>query len=65
MGKPFLSFLLEVAAAGFMLYTSANPDMNYAAALWLATWKICRTVAATAGRFAMRAELRYFDVVKL
>jgi hypothetical protein len=62
---PFLSFLLELAATGVMLYTSANPDINLLAAFWLAIWKTSRTIAVAAGRLGMRAEVRYFATVKL
>jgi hypothetical protein len=65
MGKPILSLVLEVAAAGIMLYTSINPDVNLMAAFWLAVWKGARTVAQAAGRLGMRAEVRYFETVKL
>lgn len=63
--RPFLSFLLEVAATGIMLYTSAAPDANLLALFWLTIWKTARTVALTAGRLGMRAEVRYFATVKL
>lgn len=61
---PFLSFLLEMAATGVMIYTSANPDINIAAAFWLAIWRTARTIASAAGRLGMRAEVRYFATVK-
>jgi hypothetical protein len=62
---PFVSFLLEMAATGVMLYTSANPDINLLAAFWLAIWKSAQTVAVAAGRIGMRAEVRYFATVKI
>lgn len=62
---PLLSFLLELAAAGIMLYTSANPDVNLIAAFWLMIWKGAATVAQAAGRLGMRAEVRYFATVQL
>lgn len=63
--RPFLSFLLELAASGLMLYASSHPDTNLAAAFWLAVWKGARNVAQAAGRLGMRAEVRYFETVKL
>lgn len=63
--RPLLSFLLELAASGLMLYTSAHPNANFLAAFWLAVWKSARTVAQSAGRLGMRAEVRYFATVKL
>jgi hypothetical protein len=65
MGKPFLSLVLEAVASGIMLYMSINSDVNIAAALWLMIWKSARTVAQVAGRLGMRAEVRYFQIVKL
>lgn len=65
MDKPFLSFLMELAASGLMLYASAHPDVNFAAAFWLIIWKGARNVAQAAGRLGMRAEVRYFEIVKL
>lgn len=62
---PLVSFLLEAAAAGIMLYTSANPDVNLTAAFWLMVLKASRTVAQAAGRLGMRAEVRYFATVQL
>lgn len=64
MGKPFLSFLMELAATGIMLYTQINPEINFTAALWLIIWKTARAIAHTAGRIGMRAEVRYFQTVK-
>jgi hypothetical protein len=65
MDKPFLSFVIELAASGLMLYASAHPDANYAAAIWLIILKGSRYVAQAAGRLAMRAEVRYFETVRL
>lgn len=62
---PLASFLLEMAATGIMIYTSANPDVNFAAAFWLAVTKAARTIAEAAGRIAIGAEVRYFATVKL
>jgi hypothetical protein len=64
MGKPILSLVLEVAAAGLMLYTSLNPDINLAAVFWLMLMKTSQTVAVIAGRLGMNAELRYFATVQ-
>jgi hypothetical protein len=65
MDRPFLSFLLEIAASGLVFYTSTHPDTNFAAAFWLIIWKGARNVAQAAGRLGMRAEVRYFETVKL
>lgn len=62
---PFLSFLLEMAATGVMLYTSVNPDGNLLAAFWYTIWQSARTVAVAAGRIGMRAEVRYFATVSI
>ena len=62
---PFLSFLLEMTATGVMIYTSANPDINLLAAFWLVIWRGARSIASTAGRVGMRAEVRYFETVKI
>jgi len=56
---------MELAASSAMLYVSAHPDTNFAAAFWLIIWKGARTVAQAAGRLGMRAEVRYFQTVKL
>lgn len=65
MGKPFLSLVMEYIASGVMLWVTINPDVNIAAALWLLIWKGSRYVAQAAGRLGMRAEVRYFETVKL
>lgn len=65
MGKNLLVVALELtAAAGLMLYSTANPDINILATIWLTIWKASQTVAHAAGKLGMRAELRYFEVVK-
>lgn len=56
---------MELAASGLMLYASSHPDTNFAAAFWLIIWKGARNVAQAAGRLGMRAEVRYFQTVKL
>lgn len=65
MGKSIVSLLLEAAAAGLMLYTSLNPDINVMAGFWLLIWRTARTVATAAGRLGMRAEVRYFATVQI
>jgi hypothetical protein len=63
--RSILSVLLELAASGLVLYSTLNPDINLLAAAWLALWKASQATARAAGRVAMRAELRYFAIVKL
>lgn len=61
--RSLLSFLIEAAASGIMMYAAAHPDTNYPALFWLIVVKGARTVAQVAGRLGMRAEVRYFATV--
>lgn len=64
--RPLVSFLLEIAASGLIIWMSTRPDIRgLAAGFWLAVWRGARTVAQAAGRLGMRAEVRYFETVKL
>lgn len=62
---PLLPFLLEMAATGVMLYVSINPEINLAAGFYLILMKVSRGIAEIAGTIGMRAEVRYYQTVKL
>lgn len=65
MGKrPIVTFLLELASAALVMYSTQRPDTDIRAPLWYIVWRSAQSIARTAGTIAMRAELRYFKVVQ-
>jgi hypothetical protein len=62
--KQVLPLVLELAAAGLLIYAESDSKGQILAAFWHFVMRSCQTAARKLGEFGMSAEVRYYDVVR-
>lgn len=62
--KQVLPLVLELVAAGLLIYAESDSKGQILAAFWHLVMSGCQAAARKLGEFGLSAEVRYYDVVR-